>query len=263
MIRNSPNSTADARNRMLNRLAAKMDKVVGHRGDLYIADFQRVDPDGGKLLLGYEKSVGPVGANDVVAFVSRCFDGNLQPLMESAKQYKAEGAVSLMVRRTVPTRKLEDKRSMLAISNTHFLDQQLGDTWEVKAHEDGSKYLARISRDDIGAIVSERRRRMAVQASTVTFGNTLSAGIPNISRGDEVRFYEGGRMLDGKVTRVGTADVSITAGGTSYTVAHEAVAEILQASPQTQENVRSYLQDYFADAYGFEQYASELTDRLA
>ena len=104
---------------------------------------------------------------------------------------------------------------------------------------------------------------MAVQASAVTFGNTLSSGVPNLSRGDEVRFYEGGRMLDGKITRVGDIDVSITSAGTSYTVAPEAVAEILQASPQTQENVRSYLQDYFADAYGFEDYSSELTDRLA
>jgi|GEM_PF-3600621 len=263
MTRNSPNATAQARERMLTRLAAKMDKVVGHRGDLYIADFQRIDADGGKLLLGYERTVGPIGANDVVAFVSRCFEGQLQPLMESAKQYKAEGAVALVVKRTVPTRKVEDKKQMLAISNTHFLDQQLGDTWEVKAQEDGTKYMARVSRDDIGAIVKERRRRMSVQASTVTFGNTLSAGVPNLSRGDEVRFYEGGRMLDGKVTRVGSADVSISAGGASYTVAHEAVAEILQASPQTQENVRSYLQDYFADAYGFEQYANQLTDRLA
>ena len=233
MIRNSPNAMAETRGRMLTKLAAKMDKVC----------------DGGKLLLGYERSIGPVGANDVIAFVTRCFEGQLQPLMESAKQYKAEGAVSLIVKRTVPTRKVEDKKQMLAISNTHFLDQQLGDTWEVKAQEDGTKYLARVSRD--------------VQASTVTFGNTLSSGVPNLSRGDEVRFYEGGRLLDGKVTRVGSADVSISAGGTSYTVAHEAVAEILQASPQTQENVRSYLQDYFADAYGFEKYASELTDRLA
>lgn len=263
MIRNSPNVMAEARDRMLTRLSAKMDKVVGHRGDLYIADFSRIDADGGKLLLGYERSVGPVGANDVVAFVSRCFDGQLQPLMESAKQHRAEGAVSLVVKRTVPTRKVEDRKQMLAISNTHFLDQQLGDTWEVKAQEDGTKYLARVSRDDIGAIVKERRRRMSVQASTCTFANTLSAGVPNLARGDEVRFYEGGRMLDGKVTRVGAADVSISAGGTSYTVAHEAVAEILQASPQTQENVRSYLQDYFADAYGFEQYADQLTDRLA
>lgn len=263
MIRNSPNAMAETRGRMLTKLAAKMDKVVGHRGDLHVADFQRIDCDGGKLLLGYERSIGPVGANDVIAFVTRCFEGQLQPLMESAKQYKAEGAVSLIVKRTVPTRKVEDKKQMLAISNTHFLDQQLGDTWEVKAQEDGTKYLARVSRDDIGAIVTERKRRMAVQASTVTFGNTLSSGVPNLSRGDEVRFYEGGRLLDGKVTRVGSADVSISAGGTSYTVAHEAVAEILQASPQTQENVRSYLQDYFADAYGFEKYASELTDRLA
>jgi hypothetical protein len=248
---------------MLERLSAKMDKNVGHRGDIYLADFQRIDRDGGKLLVGYEKTIGPIGSNDVVAFVTRCFDGQLQPLMQTAKQYKAEGAVSLIVRRTVPTRKIEDSKGMVALANTHFLDQALGDTWEVKAHEDGTEYLARVSHDDITAIVSERRRRMSVQASAVTFGNTLSSGVPNISPGDEVRFYEGGRLLDGRITRVGEMDVSISAGGTSYTVAHEAVAEILQASPQTEEKVKSYLNDYFSEAYGFENYADQLTDKLA
>lgn len=263
MIQNNPNALADARGRMLNRLGAKMDKVVGHRGDVYLADFQRIDADAGHLLLGYERSIGPVTSNDVIACVSRTFDGTLQPIMETAKHYRAEGAVSVVVQRTVPTRKYKDRKQMLAISNIHFLDQQLGDTWEVKAQPDGTRYLSRVSHDDIGAIVQERRRRMSIKASVVTFGNTLSAGVPNMSKGDEVRFYDGGHLLVGKITRVGDADVTIAGPTGSMTVAHEAVVEILQASPQTKENVRSYLSDYFADAYGFEDYAKELTDRLA
>jgi len=263
MIQNNPNALAQARERMIEKLGAKMDKVVGHRGDLYLADFQRIDSDAGHLLLGYERSIGPVGSNDVIACVSRMFDGTLQPVMETAKQYKTEGAVALVVQRTVPTRKYEDRNQMLAVSNIHFLDQQLGDTWEVKAQPDGTRYLARVSRDDIGSIVQERRRRMSVKASVVTFGNTLSAGVPNMNRGDEVRFYDSGQLMTGKVTRVGEADVTIAGPTGNLTVAHEAVVEILQASPQTKQNVRSYLSDYFADAYGFEEYADQLTDRLA
>jgi hypothetical protein len=103
---------------------------------------------------------------------------------------------------------------------------------------------------------------MTVQAH-VTFGNTLSAGVANLNHGDEVRFYDSGRLMDGRVTRVGSQDVTISSATGSYTVAIEAVVEILQSSPQTQENVKSYLNEYFSDAYGFEGYAGELTDRLA
>lgn len=259
----NPNALAEARDRMLRKLNGKMTQAVGHRGDLHIADFKRVDQDAGHLLLGYEGSIGPVGSNDVMAFVSRTFDGQLRPVMETAKQYKAEGCVSVMVRRTVPTRKVVDRQQMMAISNTHFLDSQLGDTWEVKGQPDGTKYLARVSTDDISAIVKERRRRMTVQASAVSFGNTLSAGVPNINKGDEVRFYESGHLLEGKISRVGDTEVVISSATGTHTVAPEAVVEILQASPQTEQKVKGYLQEYFADAYGFEEYSKELTDRLA
>ncbi len=258
----NPNALAEARGRMLRKLDARMSKAVGHRGDMFIADFRRVDEDAGHMLVGYEHSIGPIGSNDVTAFISREFQGLVRPIMETAKQHRAEGAVSVLVHRTVPTRKVEDRRGMLAISNTHFLDQQLGDTWEVKSQADGTKYLARLSTDDISGIVAERRRRMAVQASTMTFANTLSAGVPNISTGDQVRFYDSGQLLEGKVTAIGN-DVRITASTGNYTVAPEAVVEIIQASPETRENIKGYLNEYFTDAYGFEQYAGELTDRLA
>ena len=103
---------------------------------------------------------------------------------------------------------------------------------------------------------------MAVQASTVTFGNTLSAGVPNISRGDEVRFYEGGRLLEGKVASVGD-EVRITCASGNFSVSPEAVVEILQVSPETTKQIQSHLQDYFSNAYGFEDYAKEMTDDLA
>jgi flagellar hook-associated protein FlgK len=261
MIRNNPNELVNARDRMMQKLDMKMSATVGHRGDMHIGDFKVVDQNGGHLLIGYEKSLGPVGSNDVIAFVNKTFDGKLVPIMETAKQYRAEGAVAVMLHKTTPTRKIEDKDQMLCIANTMFLDQALGDTWEVKAQPDGTKYLARLSKDNIGDIVSERRRRMSVQASTVTFGTALSAGVPNLNKGDTVKFYDGGKLFEGKVTGVG-ADVKISSSAGSFTVMPEAVVEILQVSPETTETIKSYLGQYFADAYGFEDYAKELTDRL-
>lgn len=258
----NPNALVEARDRMMRNLSAKLDKQMGHRGDLYVADFQAIDRDGGRMLLGYEKTIGPISGNDVVAFVARYFNGEVRPLMETAKQHRAEGAVSLVVHRTVPTRKVEDKAEMLCVSATHFLDQQLGDTWEVKSQNDGTPFLARVSRDDINTIVQERRSRMSVKASTVTFSNALSAGVPNLSVGDTVRYYRDGRVDEGKITQVSDIDVAIKGEAGSFTVAPEAVTEILQTSPETDEKVKSYLEDYFADAYGFEGYAKELTRDL-
>jgi flagellar hook-associated protein FlgK len=262
MIKNNPNSLIDARSRMLRRLDEKMSASVGHRGDMHVADFKPIDQNGGHLLIGYEKSLGPVTSQDVTAFLTRSFSGQVVPVMETAKQHRAESCVAIVVHRAIPTRKIGDSQGMVAIANTVFLDQQLGDTWEVKAQPDGTKYLARVARDNIADIVGERRRRMSVQASTATFGNTLSAGVPNLNTGDQVRFYEGGRLLEGKVQSVGDeVKITTTAGG--FAVSPEAVVEILQVSPETTKNVQSYLQDYFKDAYGFENYAEQLTDRLA
>lgn len=264
MIKNDPNHAVDARDRMLAAFDQKMNAHVGHRGDMYLADFCQIDPNSGHLLIGYQPHLGPITSSAVTSFIARAFNGQLVPMMETAVNHKAEGAVKVIVSRTVPMRKYTDRRSMLAISATHFLDQDLGDQWEVKSHSDGTKYLARISSDNIVDIVAERRRRMGAHmiSAAVTFGNTLSAGVPNINVGDVVRFYDSGQMLDGKVESVG-AEVVIASDTGRYTVAPEAVAEIIQVSPQTTKDIQSYLGEYFADAYGFEDYGQALTRELS
>lgn len=262
-MRHNPNERIETRDRMLAAFDQKMAKQVGHRGDLHIADFCSIDPDSGHLLIGYASSIGPASSKDVVAFIAKTFSGHVHPLMETAKQHREMGAVALVVARTIPKRKIQDRKDMLAISNTHFLDQQLGDTWEVKSQADGTKYLARIATDNLQDIIAERRRRMTVHASTVTFGNALSAGVPNLNSGDQVRFYDGGQLMKGKVTDVGH-EVTITAeAGGTYNVSPEAVVEILQVSPDTTRDIKGYLGEYFADAYGFEDFAGKLTDELS
>lgn len=261
MIRNNPNEIVDARDRMLKKLDQKMSKTVGHRGDVHIADFMKLDKDSGRMLVGYDMGLGPISGSDVTAFVARQFQGEVVPVMETARLHRDAGAVEVIVRRTVPTRKFTDRKAMHAVASTLFLDQELGDTWEVKSHADGTKYLARVSKDDISSIVAERRRRMSVQASTATFANALSSGIPNLNNGDTVRFYADSQLHEGKVRSVGN-EVTIMADTGSYTVSPEAVVEILQVSPQTDREIQSYLGEYFSDAYGFEDYAGNLTRKL-
>ncbi len=261
MIRNNPNHASEARDRMLENLDRKMSKAVGHRGDMHVADFAPIDPNAGRLLIGYDASLGPIAGSDVTSFVARQFQGQIVPVMATARLHKSVGAVELIINRTVPTRKVEDKSEMMAIASTMFLDQELGDTWEVKSHADGTKYLARVSKDAIGDIVAERRRRMHVQASTVTFANTLSSGVPNLTAGDTVRFYADSQLHEGKIKSVG-AEVAIQADAGMFNVAPEAVTEILQVSQQTNEEIQSYLGEYFADAYGYENYADQLTRQL-
>lgn len=262
MIRNNPNEMMQTRDRMLKKLDAKMAKQIGHRGDMHIGDFSGISKNAGRLLIGYDRALGPVVGSDVTAFVARQFEGRLVPMMETAKLHRPEGAVEVVVHRTVPTRRIEDSTRMLAVASTLFLDQELGDQWEVKSHADGTKYLSRVANDNISAIVAERRRRMAIHASTVTFANALSAGVPNLSKGDEIRFYADSQLHVGKVKQVG-AEVTVAAESGSYTIAPEAVVEILQVSEATTNEIKSYLGDYFKDAYGFDNYADELTRDLA
>jgi hypothetical protein len=139
----------------------------------------------------------------------------------------------------------------------------MGETWEVMGDED-TKYLARVMKDDIGAILQERRNRMTSQfTGKVCLANARSAGINQVEQGALVRFYWNSSVLQGEVTQVQENGIKINAedGGT-FTVPREAVTEVLRWSSKTENNLKETLGDYFSDAYGFEDYGQQLARDL-
>lgn len=259
---NSDNSI-DREQRMLARLRGKMASKVGHRADLYLGDYRTINQTTAQILIGYGDRFGIPTGNDITDFMVKSFSGQIVPQMATAKVHGDIEAISVVAEIYRPTRRLEEKNSMTAIASTQYVDSDMGETWEVMG-DDETKYLARVMKDDIGAILQERRNRMTSQfTGKVCLANALSAGINQVEQGCLVRFYWNSSVLQGEVTQVQEHGIKINAedGGT-FTVPREAVTEVLRWSSKTENNLKETLGDYFSNAYGFEDYGQQLARDL-
>lgn len=259
----NPNSGADRERRMLNRLGEKMHSKVGNRADIFLGDYRTINNATAQMLLGYDDRFGAPTGNDISEFMIRSFKGQVIPQMATARVHKDIEAVSVIAEIYRPTRRMEDANKMVAVASTLYVDSDMGETWEVMGDED-TKFLARVMRDDIGAILNERRKRMTSKFSGgVCLANALSAGINQVEAGALVRFYWNGTVLQGEVTQVQEKGVKINAeDGGSFTVPREAVTEVLRWSDKTESNLKSSLSQYFSEAYGFDDYGQQIARDL-
>lgn len=258
-----PETGADREQRMLGRLREKMTSKVGHRVDLYLGDFRSINNITAQLLIGYDDRFGVPTGNHISEFMVKSFEGKVVPQMATAKVHRDIEALSVIAEIYRPTRRLDDAENMTCIASTLYVDSDMGETWEVMGDET-TKFLARVMKDDIGAILTERRKRMQTQfTGDVCLANALSAGINQVEEGALVRFYWNAKVLQGEVTQVMENGVRINAedGGT-FTVPREAVTEVLRWSDKTESNLKEKLGQYFSEAYGFKDYGKQIARDL-
>jgi len=260
----NPETGADREHRMLGRMRDKMYSRVGHRADLYLGDFRSINQITAQLLIGYDDRFGVPTGNHISDYMVKSFEGKVVPQMATAKVHKDIEAISIVAQIYRPTRCMDDSENMTCIASTLYVDSDMGETWEVMGDEE-SKFLARVMKDDIGAILTERRKRMTSQyVGKVCLANALSAGINQVEDGALVRFYWNGKVLQGEVTQVQENGVKINAeDGGSFTVPRESVTEVLRWSDKTESNLKSSLSQYFAKAYGFEDYGQQIARDLS
>jgi hypothetical protein len=259
----NPETGADREQRMLGRLREKMTSKVGHRADLYLGDFRSINKITAQLLIGYDDRFGVPTGNHISEFMVKSFEGKVVPQMATAKVHNDIEAISVVAEIYRPTRRMDEAENMTCIASTLYVDSDMGETWEVMGDET-SKFLARVMKDDIGAILNERRKRMASQfTGDVCLANALSAGINQVEEGALVRFYWNAKVLQGEVTQVMENGVRINAedGGT-FTVPREAVTEVLRWSDKTESNLKEKLGQYFSEAYGFKDYGQQIARDL-
>lgn len=259
----NPETGDDRERRMLARLRGKMASKVGHRADLHLGDYRTINQTTAQLLIGYDNRFDVPSGNHISEFIVKSFEGQVVPQMATAKVHGEIEAVSIVAEIYRPTRRLEESGVMTCIANTLYVDSDMGETWEVMGDED-TKYLARVMKDDIGAILQERRNRMTSKFSgKVCLANALSAGINQVDAGSLVRFYWNGAVLNGEVTQVQENGVKINAedGGT-FSVPREAVTEVLRFSDNAESNLKDTLGKYFSEAFGFEDYGQQLARDL-
>ena len=254
MLSRNTMSFVESKDRMMAKLRQKS-AAIGHSGDLNIADFRLLDEDNAVLLLEYEKDLGPVNGENIRNFVSRTFDGQLYAQTATAKVYPEFGGMSVIVSRVNDTRHYSEHKNMVVVvANTMFLDEDMGETWEVSSDSEGNKCLTRVREDSIKDIIESRKNRMMVKSSHLTFANALSAQIPGLMPGDEVKYYKDGQNFVGIVDAVSKNSITLTSpdGKDKATVSPEAIIELIARGPEWEEKNEDYLIDMVKKMYGMD-----------
>lgn len=246
-----------AMNRMLDRLSQKMETEVGHRGDMFVADYRPINKKAGILLIGYSSGLPHVTTEDLKKYVIREFDGKLIPDLSTAKLHKESAAASLVVKQHQLTKKLSAKEDMLPVASTMFLDTEMNDTWEVK-DKDGTKFLARMEKEDLDGIVQARRDRMQIKSSPVCLASVSRGEILSVREGDVIAYYRDDRKSEGTVMGVYKDGVKVKTGSRIHAINIDEILEVRQVSPSEKGKLNKQMKEYYSTIYG-DEYAKLLT----
>jgi hypothetical protein len=244
--------------KLLDRLKGKMNERVGHRGDLYLADWQQISKTAANVLIGYVRELGKPSSDDLHKFIIKNFDAKLVPQMRSARVYDNQGAITMVMEIYRPTRKESDTGAMIRLADTMFQDD-MGTVWEAKSHDDGTRYLARIQSDNIDELLAERKNRMQIKSAGVTFSRLRTAGRTSLNVGDRIKLYYEGRIKEGVVKALQGEMVTCECPDLGQLdINKDAVIEVTQKSPAAEAKEDEYLKQYYTKAYGFPDYAEQL-----
>ena len=237
--------------------------ATGVRGDLDIADFQKLDTVSAHVLIEYEPKLGRPRGDDIERFFAKTFEGKLVPIMASCA-IKSK-AVSIVAQLNVPTRDMSeanDKSKMTPIiAGMMYLDNALGDNWEVK-EQDGKKILAKTSQDNIEQIIAARRNRMFVtQTPSVSLASVATAK-EWVGAGDKVKAYFKGGIHSLEITAsIKGGFKAKTSDGKEAVIAKEAVLDLQAQNAEKAPNEAAKIQKYFEEAYGDKNYARLLVKK--
>ena len=237
------------KDRLYTRLQEAMGTQLGYRGDLFVADHKPINKNAVKVLVGYNNTLGQPNMSDISKFVVSSFTGRVMPCLETARIYPDNGAVSLIVSKVRPTRSFDDSKRMIRIAATLYLDETIGDTWEVQKNGD-RMFLARIDDDNVSDIVAQRMQSMQIKATVTTFDNLSGAkSLASVQNGDTVRFFHDNEEKEGQVISIGPAKATIKSKGSNVVVDPVAIFEIMKVGISTRKDTSDTLRKYYKEAY--------------
>jgi hypothetical protein len=246
--------------RVLTKVTAGLS--TGIRGDISIADFQRLDEISAHLLLEYEPRQGKPTGTQVEQYFRKTFEGALKPVMASCS-IKAQ-TISIVAKLDIPVRAFEDsadKTKMTPIlAGKMYLDNELRDNWEVMDLH-GKKVLAKNSGDNIEKIIAHRRNRMFVTETPKVSLASLSSVTDFLGKGDTVRAYRNGEMEMLEITSAikgGFRVKTLTKEAKESVIAKESVLDLQAQAADKAPNEAAKLAKYYAEAFGNKQYAAEM-----
>jgi hypothetical protein len=244
--------------RMYNKIMASY--ATGVRGDLDIADFQKLDPITAHILLEYEPKIGRPSADDIERYFGKMFEGKVTPMMTQASIKPT--CVSIIAQLVVPQRAIEDSedkgKMTPVVAGMMYMDNQLGDVWTVKTDVEGKRVLAKEAKENIDQIIAARRNRMFVTKSSNVSLASLSQARELIPMGSTVRAYHQGKVGEFELTaKVQGGYKAKNADGKESVIAAEGIID-LKKMADAAPNEDAKLQRYFEEAYGDKGYAKLL-----
>lgn len=234
--------------------------ATGVRGDLDIADFQKLDAVTAHLLVEFEPRIGKPKADDVERYFHKMFEGKVLPVMSSMSI--KPGCVSILAQLNVPTRPMEDssdKSKMTpVVAGMMYLDNQLGDVWQVKDTEDGNKVLARETKENIDQIIASRRNRMFVTKSSSVSLASVATAKSLLTAGCVVKAWHQGKLQNLEILASVEGGFKVkTEAGKETVVAKEGIIDLQQMAADAPKEDAALIK-YFSEAYGDKSYAKQL-----
>jgi len=242
---------------IITKYAHKVNADVGYRFDMQLLDASSVGKNAAAVLFGFDPSLGSLTKADVVSYFDRHFNSTpVEVLAETANYYPKSNAVSVIVKRIVPTRPIDDSTGMKKITASTFLDTAIGEIWEVN-ERDGQQFLAKVVDEDIAKSALNRIQKINNPVRATLASVRVEASL-DINKGDVVRFYVDGNDLKGTVQKVSGNSATIKADNKTYTVPLNAVFYRSEMGDASRREMGADAYEYYKEVYG-PDYAKELT----
>jgi hypothetical protein len=237
------------------------------RADLAIVGYRSLDNYGVVASFAYNPSIGRVTDRDLNQYIS-AYIGNYHPIMETMKVNDQAGTLSVVVAQYKESRRFKDSERMIpVVAGISYMDKNLGDMWNVQDGLNGSKHLVRVSGENLNEILAERINRLrASNVNTVQHkacAALLTPNLPNIMIGDVVKFFANGDLGTGEVVAFQEGNtIIIKPEGTDQTLAIETnnILDIISRASSSSRNKNEELINYYANAFGNEEYARQLVE---
>jgi hypothetical protein len=236
------------------RMAQEVTSTRCGRIDLQMTDFEPVSPTEATVMLQYSRQSGVPKRTHVAEWVTASFNGLLRVDAESLLHYPDLSAVTAQVRIAGLQMPMDDKflGRMMRCGSAEYMDAD-SQIWEVR-EGDGGKYLVRKSADNVEQILSERLERVTAGSlhHAPKLAHVVTAGISDPAVGDHVEFLDpkdGMSRKYGKVTKVTSDKVTISAKGESVTTDKMNLIAVTKESPQSERERKQIEKEFYQEYY--------------
>jgi len=225
-----------------------------YRKDLTICEAHKMKDGNYKVALSFHKREGNPTPNQI----KWLFDNHLQelnPVLASATLLDNSVVVVASVNSEI--KPLEAKKDMVeVVASLSFLDQKLGQFWNVKEIE-GSKVLQQVVDIDVSDLVNERRKRMGEH---VTASTSITASVYNLSSGDTVKVHHDNKSKIGKVKSFNGKNIVFDGPDGVEEFDKDYVLKIIKPAVDKVKETKESREEFFTKLYGSKKFAKQLVE---